>query len=235
MKPYKIKRLGFRRRFIHYLLLHLAKIIFWFIPWEVHGRENIPEEGVPTLFVSNHVSHLDSVFTAVAAFPVKRAIRFSGAADFMKKLMFRWTKYELAFPVGRGSKERQKFIRTALTLLRHNESVGIYPEGRRSKTGKFQIDNVKTGAAWIAKNAGEETKAVPVFVYGTNNIIPVGKFFRLNSATKVIAYFGKPIKLDKYYNLPNSLGTAHKITQEIIRGILKEQYRCFLDLSKKNP
>lgn len=230
MKPFKIKRLGFRRRFIHYFLLHIARIIFWFIPWEVYGRENIPEEGVPTLFASNHVSHLDSVFTAVAAFPVKRAIRFSGAADFMKKLMFRWTKYELAFPVGRGPKERQKFIRTALTLLHHNESVGIYPEGKRSKTGKFQVGNVKVGAAWIAKEAGKKTKVVPVFVYGTNNIIPVGKFFRLNLASKVRVYFGKPLKLDNYYKLPNSVETAQKITQEIIRGILKEQKRCFLDL-----
>ncbi len=232
-KPYKPKRLGFRRRFIHYLLLHAARILFWFIPWDVHGKENIPVEGVPTLFVSNHVSHLDSVFTAVAAFPIKRAIRFSGAADFMKKLMFRWTKYELAFPVGRGPKERQKFIRIALTLLHHNESVGIYPEGRRSKTGKFQVDNVKVGAAWIAKDAGKKSKVVPVFVHGTNNIIPVGKFFQLNFATKVRAYFGEPLKLDIYYNLPNSLETVHKITQEIIRGILKEQKRCFLDLSQE--
>jgi 1-acyl-sn-glycerol-3-phosphate acyltransferase len=67
-------------------------MIFWFISYRVFGKENIPDEGIPTLFTSNHLSHLDSVFTAVAAFPVKRAIRFSGAADFMKKIMFRWTK-----------------------------------------------------------------------------------------------------------------------------------------------
>ncbi|MHA2291169.1 MAG: 1-acyl-sn-glycerol-3-phosphate acyltransferase [Candidatus Hodarchaeales archaeon] len=109
-----LKKLGFRRRYIHYFLLHLAKIIFWFIPWNVFGKENIPPEGVPTLFISNHISHLDSVFTAIAAFPIKKAIRFSGAKDFMKKIMFRWTKYELAFPVGRGPREREKFIQTAV-------------------------------------------------------------------------------------------------------------------------
>jgi len=232
MEPFLIKKkLGFRRRFIHYFLLNLARMIFWFIPYEVYGKDNLPEEGIPTLLTSNHLSHLDSVFTAVAAFPVKRAIRFTGAADFMRKMMFRWTKYELAFPVGRGPKERDKFIRTALTLLKNNESVGIYPEGGRSKTGKFQFEKIKVGAGWIAKLAGPEVKIVPVFVYGTNNIIPFGKFFRLNFQAVVRIYFGPPINLDKYYSLPNTLNTSKKITKEIVRGILIEGKKCFSELA----
>jgi 1-acyl-sn-glycerol-3-phosphate acyltransferase len=192
----------------------------------VYGKENLPVEGVPTLLTSNHLSHIDSVFTAVAAFPVKRAIRFTGAADFMKKIMFRWTKYELAFPVGRGSVERMRFIRKALTLLENDESVGMYPEGGRSKAGKFQYDKVKVGAGWIAKLAGPQTKVVPVFVFGTNNIIPVGKFFRLNFQTPVRIYFGPPLDLDRYYHMPNNLETSKKITQEITKGILKERQNC---------
>jgi 1-acyl-sn-glycerol-3-phosphate acyltransferase len=197
----------------------------------VYGKENLPVEGVPTLLTSNHLSHIDSVFTAVAAFPVKRAIRFTGAADFMKKIMFRWTKYELAFPVGRGSVERMRFIRKALTLLENDESVGIYPEGGRSKTGKFQYDKVKVGAGWIAKLTGPQTKVVPVFVFGTNNIIPVGKFFRLNFQTPVRIYFGPPLDLDRYYHMPNNLETSKKITQEITKGILKERRNCLKNLT----
>lgn len=232
MEPYFIrKKLGFRRRFIHYFLLNLARLIFWFIPFEVYGKENLPTEGVPTLLTSNHLSHIDSVFTAVAAFPVKRAIRFSGAADYMKKIMFRWTKYELAFPVGRGSAERMRFIRKALTLLRNEESVGIYPEGGRSKTGKFHYDKVKVGAGWIAKLAGPQTKVVPVFVYGTNNIFPVGKFFRLNFQTPIRIYFGAPIDLNHFYQMPNNLETSKQITQEIVKGILKERRKCLIDLT----
>jgi 1-acyl-sn-glycerol-3-phosphate acyltransferase len=211
----------------------LARIIFWFIPFEVHGKDHLPDEGVPTLLTSNHLSHLDSVFTAVAAFPVKRAIRFTGAADFMKKMMFRWTKYELAFPVGRGPKERDKFIRNTLTLLRNSETVGIYPEGGRSKTGKFQFEKIKVGAGWIAKLAGPEAKVIPVFVYGTNNIIPFGRFFRLDFSAKVRIYFGPPINLNRYYNLPNSIDISQKITKEIIKGIIAEGRKCIQDL--RNP
>jgi 1-acyl-sn-glycerol-3-phosphate acyltransferase len=206
-------------------------MIFWFIPFKVYGKENLPEEGIPTLLTSNHLSHLDSVFTAVAAFPVKRAIRFSGAADFMKKMMFRWTKYELAFPVGRGHQERTKFIRTVLTLLKNHESVGIFPEGGRSNTGKFQFDKVKVGAGWIAKLAGPDVKIVPVFVHGTNSIIPFRKFFRLNFQAVVRIYFGSPLDLDKYYNLPNTLDTSQKITREIVKGILTERMKCFSELA----
>ena len=235
MEPYKIqKKLGFRRRFIHYFLLNLARAIFWFIPFEVYGKENLPVEGVPTLLTSNHLSHIDSVFTAVAAFPVKRAIRFTGAADFMKKIMFKWTKYELAFPVGRGSIERDIFIRKALTLLGNNETVGIYPEGGRSRSGKFQKDKIKIGAGWIASTAGPKVKVVPVFVYGTNNIIPFGKFFRLNFNTPVRIYFGSPINLNQYYQLPDGIKKSELITKEVVKGILREGRKCLTDLSKKN-
>jgi 1-acyl-sn-glycerol-3-phosphate acyltransferase len=206
-------------------------MIFWFIPFEVYGKENLPDEGIPTILVSNHLSHLDSVFTAVAAFPVKRAIRFTGAADFMKKIMFRWTKYELAFPVGRGSSEREKFIRNSLTLLRNNETVGIYPEGGRSRTGKFQFDKIKVGVGWIAKLAGPQLKVIPVFVYGTNNIIPFGKFFRLNFHTQVKIYFGPALSLDQYYKLPNNLETSKKVTKAIIKGILIQRRKSVKNLS----
>ncbi len=234
VEPYTIqKKLGFRRRFIHYSLLNLARLIFWFIPFEVYGKENLPVEGVPTLLTSNHLSHIDSVFTAVAAFPVKRAIRFTGAADFMRKIMFKWTKYELAFPVGRGPKERDIFIRKAITLLGNNETVGIYPEGARSRSGKFQRDKIKIGAGWIASLAGPKAKVVPVFVYGTNNIIPFGKFFRLNFTTPVRIYFGLPLNLDKYYQLPNGNKKSELITQEVVKGILREGKKCITDLKKE--
>jgi 1-acyl-sn-glycerol-3-phosphate acyltransferase len=144
--------------------------------------------------------------------------------------MFRWTKYELAFPVGRGPKERENFIRKTLTLLGNNETVGIYPEGRRSRTGNFQIDKIKIGAGWITKLAGPHVKVVPVYVYGTNNIIPVGKFFRLNLQTPVRIYFGIPINLDRYYNLTSDVTTSELITKKIVKEILNEGRRCFEDL-----
>jgi 1-acyl-sn-glycerol-3-phosphate acyltransferase len=197
----------------------------------VYGKDNLPSEGIPTLLTSNHLSHVDSVFTAVAAFPIKRAIRFTGAADFMRKIMFRWTKYELAFPVGRGPVEREKFIRISLTLLANGESVGIYPEGGRSRTGEFQVDKVKVGVGWIAKLAGPQTEVVPVFVYGTNTIIPVGKFFRLNFHNPIRIYFGPPVDLTHYYNLPNTLETSKRITREIVKGILEERRKCLIDLA----
>ncbi len=209
-------------------------MIFWFIPFEVQGKENLPDEGIPTLLTSNHLSHIDSVFTAVAAFPVKRAIRFTGAADFMKKIMFKWTKYELAFPVGRGPLERTRFIRNSLTLLTNKETVGIYPEGGRSRSGKFQFEKIKVGTGWIAKLAGPDTKVIPVFVYGTNNIIPFGKFFRLNFHTQVRIYFGPPLSLDQYYQLPNDLETSKKVTKAIVEGILEQGRQCAKDLASKD-
>ncbi|MFX0114344.1 MAG: lysophospholipid acyltransferase family protein [Candidatus Hodarchaeota archaeon] len=216
-----LKRLGFRRRLIHYFLLNLARLIFAPVPLKVYGKENIPPERVGTLFVSNHLSHIDSVITAVAAFPVKRAIRFAGAKDFMEKLYFKWTKYELAFPVGRGKGEREKFIQTAVTILKDGGSVGIYPEGRRSRSGRFE--SAKIGAGWIAKLAGPKMKVVPVYVNGTNHLLPIGNVPRLNIRQPLKVYFGPPLDLSSYYTLPDSAETSKMILGEMIRGIHRQE------------
>jgi len=232
MKPYNFtRRLGFRRRFIHYFLLNIARMLFLAIPYEVHGKENLPPEGKGTLLVSNHLSHIDSVFTAVAAFPAKRAIHFSGAKNFMEKWWLRWTKYELAFPVGRGDKERIKFIRTCITLLKDKTSVGIYPEGKRSRSGKFNARELKVGAGWIAKLAGSEIDVIPVYVHGTNKIIPVGKFFRLNFNAKLKICFGPPIDLSNFYSLPKTAETSKKIVEKIGKAIKKQEKMCFQKIS----
>ncbi len=210
-------RLGFRRRLIHYFLLNLARLIFTPFPVIIRGKENIPPEDVGTVFVSNHLSHIDSVITAVAAFPVKRAIRFSGAKDFMEQIYFRWTKYELAFPVGRGKGERERFIQIALTILKDGGTVGIYPEGERSRSGRFE--NAKIGVGWIAKLAGPNVKIIPVFVKGTNKLLPVKGFPKLNIKQPLLVYFGSKIDLSKYYSLPNSPDTSKRITDEIVNRI----------------
>ncbi|MFX1512957.1 MAG: lysophospholipid acyltransferase family protein [Promethearchaeota archaeon] len=212
-----IKRLGFIRRFIHYFLLMLARLIFVFIPYEVEGKNNIPSEGIGTLFVSNHLSFIDPVFTAVAAFPQKRAIRFAGAKDIMKRWYFRWSKYELAFPVGRGAGEREKFIQNAVILLENGESVGIYPEGRRSLMK--QLENVKIGAGWIAKHAGSTIKVIPVYITGTDHLMPLGGFLRLSFMRKLKIRFGSPVDLSDYYLLPDSPKTSKVITEKIVENI----------------
>ncbi|MHA2291168.1 MAG: lysophospholipid acyltransferase family protein [Candidatus Hodarchaeales archaeon] len=110
--------------------------------------------------------------------------------------------------------------------MKNNETVGIYPEGRRSRSGIFIPKNVKLGAAWIAKIAGRKIKVVPVFVHGTNNIIPPGKFFRLNFHARVRAYFGEPLNLDQFYDLPDSPETSKRMIRIIIQGISDQQKKC---------
>jgi 1-acyl-sn-glycerol-3-phosphate acyltransferase len=191
---------------------------------KVYGKENIPPERVGTLFAGNHLSHIDSVITAVAAFPVKRAIRFAGAKDFMEKLYFKWTKYELAFPVGRGKGEREKFIHTAVTILNDGGSVGFYPEGKRSRSGR--LETAKLGAGWIAKLAGPAVKVVPVYVKGSNRLLPIGTVPRLNIRQPLRVYFGPPLDLSAYYSLPDSAETSKLILGKIIKGIHEQEQLC---------
>ncbi len=219
----KPKRWGYRRRTIHYFLLTLARIFFFFITFEVHGKEHIPKEHTGTLFVSNHLSHLDSIFMAVAAFPRKRLIHFMGAKDFMEKMQFKWTKYEGAFPVGRGKGEREKGIKMAVTLLRDGSSVGIFPEGKRSRSGKL-LDPQK-GAGWIKSEAGSSTKVIPVFIYGTQHIMPPHKYM-IRFGCKTIIYFGKEMELGLLSERVKSPETSDLLVHEMSKAIkrLEKQF-----------
>ena len=228
----KHKRWGYRRRIIHYFLLTLARILFFFITFEVHGKENIPKEHEGTLFVSNHLSHLDSIFMAVAAFPRKRLIHFMGAKDFMEKMQFKWTKYEGAFPVGRGKGEREKGIKFAITLLRDGSSVGIFPEGRRSRSGRM-LDPQK-GAGWIKSEVGQALKVIPVFIFGTQHIMPPHKYM-IRFRVKTIIYFGKEIDFSKFLPYSPSPETSHLLVQEMIKDIKHLKKQFYNDLLNNSP
>ena len=211
-------RWGYRRRTIHYFLLTLARIFFFFIKFEVHGKENIPKEKEGTLFVSNHLSHLDSIFMAVAAFPRKRLIHFMGAKDFMEKIQFKWTKYEGAFPVGRGKGEREKGIKKAILLLQDGSSVGIFPEGRRSRSGKMH--DPQKGAGWIKSEVGPNLRVIPVYLYGTQNIMPPHRYM-IRFGAKTIIYFGKVINFKDLDSLSPAPETSNQLIQVMIKEIKK--------------
>lgn len=209
------KRWTFRQRSLHYFLLHLARLLSKFVRYEVRGKHHLPIEGHGTLLVANHLSHLDSIIIAVAAYPRKRLIHFGGAKDFMEKWYFRWTKYEGAFPVGRGPGEREKAIRTAARLLNDGSSVGIFPEGRRSRTGV--IGEARPGAGWIA-SLSRDALVVPVFLWGTQHIMPPYTF-GVRPGAKVLVVFGEPIALDSEVGGQPSIEYSRRVVSQIMSQV----------------
>jgi 1-acyl-sn-glycerol-3-phosphate acyltransferase len=129
-------------------LVRLARFLFNFImKMDVVGLENFPREGAVVL-VANHVTNFD-VFPMQFALP--RPIFFMGKAElFRNPLMDLFLRNLSGFPVNRGEKDLWA-MRHAAKVLSHGHTLGMFPEGKRSKGMGLSV--AKTGAARLAIEA----------------------------------------------------------------------------------
>jgi 1-acyl-sn-glycerol-3-phosphate acyltransferase len=131
---------------------------------EVVGLENFPPQG-PVVLAANHVTNFD-VFPMQFALP--RPIFFMGKAELFRNPLLDVLLRNLSgFPVYRGEKD-QWAMRHAAKVLKHGQTLGIFPEGKRSKGRGLGV--AKTGAARLAIETN--CPIVPVAVTGSD------KFFK---------------------------------------------------------
>ena len=110
-------------RFVQLLFSILFRIIYRL---RVIGRENIPRKG-PVVIACNHVSLLDPPMVGTAS---SRPVHFMAKSELFVPVLGTLYKSLGAFPVHRGAGDAHA-IRTALTILKHQEVLGIFPEGHR--------------------------------------------------------------------------------------------------------
>jgi len=117
-------------RCILFLPVHLLYRI------RIYGRENIPKQG-PVLFVSNHVSYIDSVLIFMSQ---KRPIHFVVWAHFTMALGVRHImRLAQVIPVdgSAGPRAILQSLRTASETLSRGETVCIFAEGGITRTGQI--------------------------------------------------------------------------------------------------
>jgi 1-acyl-sn-glycerol-3-phosphate acyltransferase len=116
-----------------------------------------------------------------------------------------------AFPVKRGAGDRAA-IRATLKILEEGKILGIFPEGRRSKTG--EIGPGKPGAAMFALKSNAQV--IPVAIIGNY------RFFQ-----RMTIVFGKPIDMSPYREGKIDSNTLKIVTDKIMDEIkaLYEHYR----------
>jgi 1-acyl-sn-glycerol-3-phosphate acyltransferase len=176
-------RYGLRVYFITKAIARgLLQVLFGF---RVEGAQKIPREG-PVVIASNHISIMDPAVMLVAC---PRVVSYMSRDDVFRYPLLSWLLPRLyAIPVSRGAGDLGA-IRTAIRTLKSGGAVGIFPEGRRSRTGA--IEPFKTGAAAIALRTN--APIVPAAIIGSDKAWPVGKGPRLRRAVRVV--FGEPITL----------------------------------------
>ena len=143
------------------LLVGLAARLFKLVmTLDVKGLENVPREG-PVILTANHVTNFD-VFPMQFALP--RPIFFMGKAELFKNPLMDVVLRNLSgFPVHRGERDGWA-MRHAAKVLKRGQTLGMFPEGKRSKGKGLAV--AKTGAARLAIEA--HCPIVPMAVVGSD-------------------------------------------------------------------
>lgn len=169
---------------------------------EVKGKERVPQNE-PLIFASNHKSNLDPVLIGVF---MPRKVSYMAKKELFKNKVFGYLLKNLnVFPVDR-SKTDVSTIKTALKILKGNGTLGIFPEGTRTKSE--ELGKAKAGASMLSIKG--KAKVVPVSIIGSYKLF-----------SKITLYIDNPLNLEKYYEEKLNSKDYENISQEILDIINK--------------
>jgi len=131
-----------------FILWSLTRLFGLMMKLEVDGIENVPLDGA-LIVASNHVTNFDVIPMQIA---LPRTIFFMGKAE-----LFRFAAIDFvfrgcgAFPVNRGEKDMWA-MRHARQVLDHGQTLGMFPEGHRSKGQGLGAAKIGTARLAIEAN-----------------------------------------------------------------------------------
>lgn len=179
------------------VLTVVCKLLFFV---RVEGRENIPEGAC--VIMGNHRAWIDPFCLAMCA--RDREIRFMGKKELWGNKVFAWiAKQVRGVPVDRGNADMAS-IRMSMTVLKAGHTLGIFPEGTRTKgDGMMPLQG---GASLLALRS--KCPVVPVYIDGEY------KLFR-----PVVVRVGKPVQMDDLL-----AGRINKDTCDVLSDRIKAAF-----------
>jgi 1-acyl-sn-glycerol-3-phosphate acyltransferase len=161
LDPRDRKRFYFHATPLRKALIACMRVLFSLVmDRRVTGLENFPLDG-PVIVASNHVTNFD-VFPMQLSLP--RPIFYMSKAELFQNPLMDFVIRNLgAFPVERDKKDQWAYDH-ALKVLAQGQTLGMFPEGKRSNGRGLGV--AKTGVARLAI----ETNApiVPMAIIGTD-------------------------------------------------------------------
>jgi 1-acyl-sn-glycerol-3-phosphate acyltransferase len=154
------------------MLYRILRFIFRVYLRSVHrlrivGTEHIPAEG-PLILCANHTSYFDSMLMALCC---RRPVRFLITETFYHHpLLGQVIQRCGAIPVSLEGDVRH-LLRRGLAVLADGGVLGIFPEGRLSRTGA--TGHGEPGAALLAAASG--APIIPISIAGAFDVFPKGQ------------------------------------------------------------
>ncbi len=194
--------------FYNFLKIIVRPIFFLLYRVKLIGGEHAKYEG-GMMLISNHVSATDPIFMHLV---VKPKVYFMAKEELFKNPLLRAIiKAFGAFPVNRGKGDMEA-IKTCFKLIKQGRTIGIFPEGTRSKTG--ELLRFQPGVSMIAVRTHADI--LPVYLDGKMRIFH-----------KNYIVMGAPFNLaEEFKELKLSNVELMKQSTEVVRGrilALKEQ------------
>ena len=195
-----------------------------FLNWSVTGRENVPPSGA-LVVVANHVNVADPMLL-MSAFP--RWVTYMAKKElFHYPFLGALLRSGRVVPIARTGtvQEKRSAMRQAEELLAQDHVLGLFPEGKRNRTGVLLPG--MPGAAVLAAHSG--APLIPVAVSGTERMSGLNWLWRRPTVTVSI---GKPFSLSQTGG-SISRSRASELTDEIMLQIAallpKEQRGPYAD------
>ena len=190
--------------YIACVLIKLILKIFW--RFKRVGAEHIPKSG-GVIIASNHVAYVDPPFLGAVT---PRELFYMAKAELFSNALFGWLirKYN-AIPVTRGAFDRRAITRV-VELLREGKGLLLFPDGTRSRDGKFL--DPKLGLGKIALEAG--VPIIPAYIHNSGKLFT--SFIRRK---RLLIGFDAPIRRSLLEKLPKDKEGYKGIGQEIMKRI----------------
>ncbi|MFZ9520109.1 MAG: 1-acylglycerol-3-phosphate O-acyltransferase [Silvanigrellaceae bacterium] len=174
-----------RRNTLHKIATGWAKSIAISNPWwkfNVDGRENLPAESVPVVYVANHQSQAD----IISVFMISRQFRWLAKDSLFKVPFLGWAMAAAGYvPVKRGDRRSHSAcMRKSLEHLSDGTSMLFFPEGTRSPDGRLLP--FKSGAFKLAMEA--KVPVVPLTLQGASELLPKGSMIPSTAEVQITVH-----------------------------------------------
>lgn len=173
------------RHFLHRIAVSWARTIVWFNPWwkfRIRGKDRIPPDDVPVVFVANHQSQSD----IIAIFMMGAQFRWLSKDSVFRIPFIGWAMRAIGYvAVRRGDKSSHfQCMEDSKAHLRRGTSMVFFPEGTRSRDGT--LAPFKMGAFKLASEAG--VPVVPITLVGTHRLLPKGSWYPRGAEVDVVVH-----------------------------------------------
>lgn len=181
-------------RCVHDTLLIMRALESVGIRFEVENLASFRNLKTPCVFISNHMSALETFVLPCLIVP-DRNITFVIMAGLLKFPVYKHiiaSRDPIILPRGGARRDLETVLQEGQAMLKQNISVVIFPQGTR--TVNFDTTGFSSIGVKLAKHAG--VPVVPIAVRSDawgNNGFPINHFGRIDPTKPVRMSFGDPI------------------------------------------